>query len=35
MRGAGTLRFDNIQPANDSTAASIVLTYDAVNSHKS
>jgi hypothetical protein len=29
LPGAGTLRFDSIQPADGSTAASAVLAYDA------
>jgi hypothetical protein len=29
LPGAGTLRIDSIRPADDSTAASAVLAYDA------
>lgn len=35
LPGAGTLRFDSIQPADGNTAASAVLAYDALNSPRS
>ena len=35
LPGAGTLRFNSIQPADGTTAASAVLAYEPLNSHES